>query len=132
MYDLPKFSFRLISYSTLGGVLFSLDLLLFYILVELFDFHIYATNSILYFISLHLNFFGCERFIFRANFSCGWVSRLLYSYMVGLVTIVVANLSLFIFISIYDVDTIVSKILSVALVFIWNFGARHFFVYSRF
>ncbi|GHT36330.1 hypothetical protein AGMMS49574_27890 [Bacteroidia bacterium] len=121
---------QLFRYSFVGGLAFVVDFGLLYLLTEFAGFHYLWSATISFIAGLIVNYFISTFWVFGASSFNKKIEFLLFA-LVGVVGLGLNNLFLWFFTEKCHLYYMLSKLISVALVYFWNFLGRRFFIFNR-
>jgi len=121
--------FQLFRYVIAGGGLFLIDVVLFYVFAVFLNINYLAVNSTLFLFGSVLNYILSYKWVFLNSNIDSHSRNIKVLLLVLLISLLLSNLQLYFYIEILTLDKLDSKLLSAAVVFIWNFLARKYFVF---
>jgi putative flippase GtrA len=121
--------FQLFRYVIAGGGLFLIDVVLFYVFAVFLNINYLAVNSTLFLFGSVLNYILSYKWVFLNSNIDSHSRNIKVLLLVLLFSLLLSNLQLYFYIEILTLDKLDSKLLSAAVVFIWNFLARKYFVF---
>ena len=121
--------FQLFRYVIAGGGLFLIDVVLFYVFAVFLNINYLAVNSTLFLFGSVLNYILSYKWVFLNSNIDSHSRNIKVLLLVLLFSLLLSNLQLYFHIEILTLDKLDSKLLSAAVVFIWNFLARKYFVF---
>lgn len=120
---------QLFRYVFVGGVAFLADAGTLFLL-EAAGLHYLFAAALAFLVGLTVNFFLTKRFVFSENArSFGRTGEFVAYGLIGLAGLGLTELIMYLMTGVLGVYFMLSKIVSAAIVLIWNFAARKFFLY---
>ena len=129
MSKFKLFLLQFVLYSCVGAIACIVDLSVFFLLIHWSPISLIAATSLSFAVATLVNFTLCYKFIFSvgAKHPLNQIFRTFCVAFIGLIF----NSTLFgLLINYTDISVLLSKIVVVPVVMVWNFGARRAFVYS--
>lgn len=121
--------FQLFRYVIAAGGLFLIDLVLFYVFAVHFNFYYLAVNTLLFLFGSILNYVLSYKWVFLDSNVESHIRNIKVLILVLFFSLLLSNLQLYIYIEVLHLEKFDSKLISAAIVFIWNFMARKYFVF---
>ena len=122
---------QLFRYSFVGGFAFLVDYGLLVLLTEVFGLHYLVSATISFLAGLVVNYLLSTSWIFRkSTFTNKWTEFTIFA-IIGIVGLLLNNLLLYLFTDLAHIHYMVSKLITTALVMIWNFGARKIILFNK-
>ena len=113
-------------YFFVGGIAAFANFLFLYIFTDVFQIYYMFSNILSFLIGLIVNYVLSKKFIFRIDAGDKKVEFLIYG-LIGGTGLVFDTGLMYLFTDIIGFHYLISKVLSTAIVFIWNFLARKYF-----
>ncbi len=110
---------HLILYGIIGSFSSSIDFAIFTLLVQIVGFHYLVANSISILVGITTSFFLNRNYNFKVKDNVK--GRFLIFLSVGLCGLMLSNFSLYVFVSTFDMNKLLSKLLSIVLVVFFQF-----------
>ncbi len=110
---------HLILYGIIGSFSSSIDFAIFTLLVQIVGFHYLVANSISILVGITTSFFLNRNYNFKVKDNVK--GRFLIFLFVGLCGLMLSNFSLYVFVSTFDMNKLLSKLLSIVLVVFFQF-----------
>jgi putative flippase GtrA len=120
-----KWLIQFIRYFFVGGVAALVNILLLFILTDIFFIYYLLSNVLSFIAGLTVNYILSKRLVFYTNFGNKKIEFILYGFIGGIGLVFDTGLIYF-FTEIMGIYYLFSKIISTFLVFVWNFLARKF------
>lgn len=125
-----KTGVQLIRYTFVGGIAFLIDFGLLYILTEYGHFHYLLSAGISFMAGLTVNYLLSKKWVFhKSKIKHRSVEFILFG-IIGLIGLGFNTLFLWIFTDIFAIYYMASKILTAILVYLWNFFARKYLLFT--
>ena len=111
-------------YIFVGGIAAVINIGTLYILKDIFNLYYLIANAIGFILGLVTNYILSKILIFtKEKMNNSMIEFTIYA-MIGIIGLVLDSLFMWLFTSKLGIYYLLAKIISTALVFIWNFGAR--------
>ena len=122
---------QLFRYCFVGGLAFPVDYGLLALLTEVFGLHYLVSATIAFIAGLVVNYFLSTSWVFRqSTLDSKWAEFFVFS-VIGVVGLGLNNLLLYLFTDLCDIHYLISKLLTAAIVMLWNFGARKIILFNK-
>lgn len=115
-----KAAIRFLKYSTVGAGTFLFDLLLLYILIEVFAVHYLFSAGIAFLIAVSLNFVLSRRYIFKGSTRSVKVSYINF-ILIALVGLGLVVGGMYVLVTQFSVSYIIARIFVSGITGIWNY-----------
>lgn len=119
----------LFKYFIVGGIGAILDLVLFYILISVFNIQWLLSNFISFSIAIFINYILCKKFIFLLS-KKSKKKEIIYIYIVSIIGLFLNSLSIGLQINFLEFNILFAKVTSILITFYWNFFARKNIVFK--
>jgi len=126
MKDYLKSLFR---YIFIGGIAFIVDYSLLYILTEELKFYYIFSSFISFVAGLIVNYILSIKFVFEKRKMKNKKLEFIYFSLIGIGGILINQFLMWFFTEKIGLFYMYSKLLSVAMVFLWNFSIRKYFLF---
>ena len=113
-----------IKYGFVGGLCFCVDFIIFYFLIEQFEYSWYVSLSLSFIIATYLNYFLSRKFVFIKRFSRGKQSQLFLTFAVSFFTLGFNYIIIFLSHESFGLNIYLSKFVSIFFGFIINYLVR--------
>lgn len=121
---------QLMRYAVVGGVAFVVDYGSLWLLTELAGFHHLVSAAIAFVLGLTCNYLISTAWVFgESKLASRWVEFTAFAF-IGIVGLGLNELIIYLCTDICGLHYMLSKIISTALVFFWNFFARRFLLFK--
>lgn len=117
-------------YLIAGGCAALVDWLLYYLAVVFLSFHYLLAAIISFIAATALNYYLSKVWVFVGNGRFKRITEISLVYLISAAGLLINILSLSLLIEIYAINFLWSKIIATAVVFIWNFTMRKYFVFK--
>lgn len=111
---------RFLKYSTIGGSTFLVDLLLLYVLIDVFQVQYVFASGIAFLIAVSLNYVVSRRFVFAGSLrgiGRGYVNFLLIAG-VGLCAVMIG---MYVLVGVFSLPYVLSRISIAGITGVWNY-----------
>jgi len=118
-------------YLFVGGTAFVVDYGLLYVLTEYAGLHYLLSATISFIAGLVVNYLLSTWWIFRkSKLQNKWAEFLVFA-IIGVVGLLLNNLFMYVFTDLFHIHYMVSKLITTALVMIWNFAGRKYILFNK-
>jgi putative flippase GtrA len=114
---------QFLRYAVVGAIAAAAGFVCLFILTDVFGMYYLASNGFAFIAGLAVNYALCKRFVFLTDFGRRGAEFMIYG-LIGLVGLAFDTGLMYFFTETLTVYYLLSKIISTALVMIWNFTAR--------
>ena len=122
---------QLFRYCFVGGFAFLVDYGLLVLLTEVCGLHYLVSATISFIAGLVVNYLLSTSWVFRkSKLENKWAEFAIFA-IIGVVGLLLNNLLLYLFTDLARIHYMISKLLTTALVMIWNFGARKIILFNK-
>jgi len=122
---------QIIRYITAGGIAFVVDFALLYLLTDFFDFHYLTSSRISFSVGLIITYLFSIFWIFDKRRIDNRKVEFLIFVVIGIIGFVLTDLFMKFFTDFLSVHYLLSKILTTIIVFVWNFVAKRFILFTE-
>jgi putative flippase GtrA len=129
LFRLKYFS-EMLRYALVALVALGVDLGVFYILSTLVELSPIAAATIAYSMSLLVNLLLCVKYVFGNDPKFPFAVAVFLFVFVGLIGLLLTDVLLWFFISVFGLYFMFAKFLCLGIVFLWSFNARRLFMKS--
>ncbi len=126
---MDKTIIQFFKYLLIGGSAFLIDYSLLWILTERFNFFYLISSAISFICGLIFNYLLSVRWVFDKRKLRNKKLEFLFFSVIGIAGLSINQLSIWFFTEKLKIFYMYSKLLSSAIVLLWNFGARKFFLF---
>lgn len=124
-----KIYVQLLRYIFAAGLLFSIDIILFYLLADTLNLNYIAVNSCIFILGSIANYVLSYKWVFLEGNINSHFRNIKVLLLVIFFSLLLSNIQLYAYIEILDIEKLDAKLLSSVIVFAWNFMARKYFVF---
>ena len=122
---------QLFRYCFVGGLAFLVDYGLLVFFTEVVGLHYLISATISFIAGLVVNYLLSTSWIFRkSKLENKWAEFIIFA-IIGVIGLGLNNLLLYLFTDKVNIHYMISKLLTTAIVMIWNFGARKFILFTN-
>lgn len=122
---------QLIRYTFVGGFAFMVDIALLWFLTDLCNIHYLISATLSFIAGLTVNFFISRKWIFNNAITHNKKLEFLLFGLIGVVGLGINDLLLWLLTNYCDIHYMISKFITVFLVYFWNFFARKYLLYNK-
>jgi putative flippase GtrA len=122
---------QFIRYTFVGGFAFLVDFSLLYLFTEYVGFHYIASASISFVAGLFTNYFISVKWVFTASKIKNRKLEFIFFALIGIAGLILNAIFLYVFTDIFKIYVMYSKIISAALIYLWNFFARKYLIFNN-
>lgn len=123
--------FQFLRYTVVGGLAFVVDFGLLFVLTEYFRMYYLLSATISFIAGLLVNYLISLLWVFKGEGSDNKIKEFTYFALIGLIGLLLNSLFLWLITDCMGVYYMLSKMISAGLVYLWNFGARKYFLFSN-
>jgi putative flippase GtrA len=122
---------KVIRYALVGGSVAAADVVFFYIFANLLSFNYLWVNAIGFVLGTLANYVLSVRLVFKSGTRFKMSEEIILIFFIATTSLLLNQIIIFVLIDKMGVNLMVSKLLTVASVFSWNYFSRKHFVFSR-
>lgn len=122
---------QLMRYTFVGGVAFVVDFALLYILTEYCHFYYIASATISFIAGLLVNYIISILWVFRGFGSVNRFQEFLFFALIGVIGLGINAGLLWVITDCFGVYYMLSKLITAVIVYLWNFFARKYLLFSK-
>lgn len=122
---------QLLRYTIVGGFAFIVDIGTLYILTEYFNVYYLLSACIAFILGLIINYILSVKWVFKHRAMNNRKLEFLLFTLIGIFGLMLNEFFLWIFTDILLIYYLLSKIITVAIVYLWNFFARKILLFNR-
>ncbi|WP_456087521.1 GtrA family protein [Parabacteroides sp.] len=130
VYKTNNLLIQLIRYTIVGGLAFIVDFGLLFILTEYFGLHYIASATCSFLAGLLVNYYISTAWIFESTIKSKQIEFTLFA-LIGVVGLGLNDLLIWIFTEKCHIYYMFSKLITAALVYLWNFLGRKYLVFNK-
>ena len=117
-------------YFVVGGVAAAFDLVFFLLFCTWLGFNYLLVGVLGFILATLVNYALSIRWVFESGRRFGRRSEIAAVYLVSLIGLGLHSIVLLVAVSRIGMDKLFGKLVATGLVFIWNYGARHYYVFG--
>lgn len=129
--DTNNWLVQLFRYVIVGGVSFFVDYGLLYVLTEFCGLHYIVSATVSFIAGLVVNYCISTRWIFRTSKLQNKAAEFSIYGIIGAVGLLLNNMLMYWFTDILHVHYMISKLITAAIVLIWNFFGRKIILFNK-
>lgn len=118
-------------YIVVGGIAFVVDYGALFILTEYLGFHHLLSAAIAFVLGMTVNYLMSRTWVFNGSKDANKTKEFVIFALIGVIGMVLNEAIIFIGTDFFGCHYMLSKLISTALVFVWNFCARRFILFGR-
>ncbi|MCK4950314.1 MAG: GtrA family protein, partial [Gammaproteobacteria bacterium] len=118
-------------YALVGGSVAAADVVFFYIFAKLLSFNYLWVNAIGFMLGTLANYLLSIRLVFKSGARFKMSDEIMLVFFIATTSLLLNQVIIFVLIDKMDMNLMISKLLTVASVFSWNYFSRKHFVFSR-
>lgn len=119
-----------VKYSMVGGVCTILDFSILFILTDFFGVNYIISSIISFMIATILNYILCVTWIFELRVVKKIYQEFIFYLVISGIGLMVNTLFIWSFTEFLGFYFMISKLFATGVVFVWNFGARRYFLHT--
>lgn len=118
-------------YIFVGGTSFLIDFSIYLFLINFLSLNYLLSAAVAFFISVLANYYLSTTWVFNQDDIENRIVEFNLFILISLIGLVFTEILLYVFIGMFDINYIWSKVISSILVLFWNFSARRIMFYGR-
>lgn len=118
-------------YIFVGGTSFLIDFSIYLILINFLNVDYLLSAAIAFFISVLANYYLSTTWVFNQDDIDNRLVEFNLFILISLIGLIFTEILLYLFVGIFDINYIWSKIIASILVLFWNFSARRVMFYGK-
>jgi len=122
---------QLFRYFFVGGLAFAADFITLFFLTEYVGVHYLVSAALAFILGLIVNYLLCIFWIFNIRRFSSRSLEIILFVIIGIIGLGLNELIIWFFTEIAMLFYLISKLISTAIVYFWNFFARKYFLYSK-
>lgn len=119
---------QIIKFGIVGALSFIVDYLILYILVEYFGVYYLLSSAISFILSVGFNYICSIKFVFKKRKNISRIKEFIVFIILSTIGLLINQLIMWEMVEILNIYYMLSKIVATAIVMIWNFVSRKFFL----
>ncbi len=120
---------QFLRYFIVGGTAAVTEWVIF-LLCEFIGFHYLFATAVSFIVATYVNFIMGKNFAFKEE-SNGSFKEAFLVYLVSLVGLLINLGLMYLFVSVFDLNELISKLFSTGIAFFWNFFSRRYLIYVK-
>ena len=125
-----KMSVQLFRYTFVGGIAFIFDFVTLYVLTEYFNIYYLVSAAIAFLLGLTINYFLSVKWVFQKRSTKSKYVEFVVFSLIGIVGLALNEMIIWFFTESINIHYLQSKLISVILVYLWNFFIRKILLFS--
>ncbi len=130
VYKTDNLLTQLIRYTIVGGLAFIVDFGLLFILTEYFELHYIASATCSFLAGLLVNYYISTAWVFESTIKSKHIEFTLFT-LIGVIGLGLNDLLIWLFTKKCHLYYMLSKLITAALVYLWNFLGRKYLVFNK-
>ena len=122
---------QLFRYTFVGGIAFLADFGTLFALTEFLNIHYLISAAIAFILGLTVNYFLSVKWVFNIRTVNNKLLEFWLFALIGIIGLGLNELFIWIFTDLLSIYYLLSKIITTAIVYFWNFLARKFFLFNK-
>jgi len=122
---------KIIKYSIVGGIAFSVDFSIFYTAINFIEINYFVSGIYSFIAGVFVNYFLARRFVFYNHNKVKKSTELVGVYLISGIGLLIHQFTIYSLVEFINSDVYVSKILASAIVFLWNYNMRRKYLYGE-
>lgn len=121
----------LVRYFLVGGIAALTDLSLFFLGAQILGFPYLTVGACSFLIATYVNYILSIRLVFQSGIRFNKHHEILLVFLVSGIGLLIHQIALYTGIESFTLPLMVAKISATGIVFLWNFGARRYFIFPK-
>lgn len=121
----------LIRYFLVGGIAALTDLSLFFLGAQIFGLPYLTVGACSFLVATYVNYILSIRFVFQSGIRFNKQHEILLVFLVSGIGLLIHQMALYTGIEGFTLPLMLAKISATGIVFLWNFGARRYFIFPN-
>lgn len=121
---------KILRYAAVGGIAAVIDFVIFAVFAKWLEFNYMAIGALGFIIATAVNYILSIRFVFESGVRFKFRKEITLVFLISFIGLLVNQLVLFIGISILAWEMLFIKLCATGSVFLWNYGARTYFIFK--
>jgi putative flippase GtrA len=122
--------FKFIKYFIVGGIAALINIIIFFIFAKVLRFNYFAIGALAFIVATFINYILSIKYIFKSGIRFDKQKELFWIYIVSIIGLIENEVILYLFINLLHAEIMISQIIAIGIVFIWNYIARNNFVFK--
>ncbi|MGN0301923.1 MAG: GtrA family protein [Anaerotardibacter sp.] len=128
---MQKLIAQIMKFGVVGFIAFFIDFGTMVFLTEVFAVPYLISTTIAFIVSVIFNYFASMRFVFKRKDSMSRRREFIIFVLLSVVGLILNDIFMFVFVDFFLIDYRISKIVTTALVMVWNFVSRKVFLEAK-
>jgi putative flippase GtrA len=121
----------LVRYFLVGGTAALTDLSLFFLGAQILGLPYLTVGACSFLAATYVNYILSIRFVFQSGIRFSKQHEILLVFLVSGIGLLIHQIALYTGIESFSLPLMLAKISATGIVFLWNFGARRYFIFSK-
>lgn len=121
---------KFIKYFIVGGIAATVNLLIFFIFAKILQLNYFIIGALAFIVATFVNYILSIRYVFKSGTRFDRRKELFWIYIVSIIGLVENEIILYLFIDFFHTEIMLSQLIAISVVFIWNYVARNSFVFK--
>jgi len=121
----------LLPYILVGGTAAFVDLAIFVIFAKIVGIPYLWVGAFGFCLATTVNYMLCVRFVFDSGVRYDRKKEVFYIFLISILGLALHQLLLAMFVEVFEIEIVISKINATGVVFLWNYLMRKHFVFMR-
>ena len=130
-YLSPLFKLKILRYSVVGAIGALIDITLFTLATYLLDFPWLISSIISSLVSTLAGYYLSIFFVFKSGVRFKKVQEILGVFLISFIAFIMHQFLLFVFIEILNINMIISKVITIGLIFFFNYFSRSKIIFTQ-
>jgi putative flippase GtrA len=122
--------FKFIKYFIVGGIAALINIIIFFIFAKVLRFNYFAIGALAFIVATFINYILSIKYVFKSGIRFDKQKELFWIYIVSIIGLIENEVILYLFINLLHTEIMISQIIAIGIVFIWNYIARNNFVFK--
>ena len=123
--------YQFVRYTFVGGLAFIVDFGLLYVLTEYLNLYYVVSATLSFIAGLLVNYFISITWVFAKAGASKHIVEFIYFASIGIIGLLLNGLILWFITESFDIYYMYSKLIAAVIVYLWNFLARKYFLFSK-
>ena len=111
-------------YLFVGGFAAIVNIGMLYVFTDLCNIYYIISNILSFILGLIVNYLLSKKFVFQEETNISRTKEFIIYAIIGVIGLGIDTVFVWLFTDVFKIHYMISKLVSTAIVFIWNFGAR--------
>jgi putative flippase GtrA len=122
--------FKFIKYFIVGGIAALINIIIFFIFAKVLRFNYFAIGALAFIVATFINYILSIKYVFKSGIRFDKQKELFWIYIVSIIGLIENEVILYLFVNLLHAEIMISQIIAIGIVFIWNYIARNNFVFK--